>query len=121
MQRPALVAEVALQLAQDRGRGVARELRAALGLEAVDGLDQPEARHLDQVVERLVRVGVAQRQVARERQEPLGQLLARGEVALAVVPDQELPFGLARLVTTFDLRACKARKAGEASAKLHTW
>ena len=81
VQRPSLVAEVALQLAQDRGRGVARELRAAPGLEAVDGLDQAEARDLHEVVERLVGVRVAQRQVAGERQEPLAELLARGEVA----------------------------------------
>ena len=46
VERPALVAEVALQLAEDRRRGVARELRPAAGLEAVDRLDQAEARDL---------------------------------------------------------------------------
>ena len=80
-QRPALVAEMALQLAENRGCGVARELRAAAGLEPVDRLDQPEARDLEQIVERLVGVDVAQRQVARQRQEPLHELLPRGKVS----------------------------------------
>jgi hypothetical protein len=35
VDRPALVAKVALQLAEDRRRGVARELRPAAGLETV--------------------------------------------------------------------------------------
>jgi hypothetical protein len=55
---------MALQLAEDRGSRVARELRPAAGLEAVDGLDQAEARDLQQVVEGLVGVRVAQREVA---------------------------------------------------------
>ena len=89
VQRPALVAEVALQLAEDRRRGVACELRPAARLEAVDRLDQAKARDLEQVVVGLVGVGVAQREVARERQETLHQLLTRGEVTEPVVARQQ--------------------------------
>jgi hypothetical protein len=92
VQRPALVAEVALQLAEDGRRGVARELRPASGLEAVDRLDQAEARDLHEVVQRLVRVRVAKGEVTRERQEALAELLARSEVAVVVVADQKPAF-----------------------------
>jgi hypothetical protein len=105
---------VALELAEDRRRGVARELGAAPRLEPVDRLDQPEARDLKQVVERLVGVRVAQRQVAGERQEPLRQLLARGQVAVVVVADQELALRLACLVASGlapSLEAGKARRS----------
>jgi hypothetical protein len=94
VQRPALVAEVALQLSEDGGGGVARELRPATGLEAIDGLDQAEARDLEQVVERLVGVGVAKREVAGQRQEALDELLPRDQIAVVVVADEQLPLGL---------------------------
>src|SRR5262245_40143596 len=92
-QGPALVAEVALQLAEDGRRRVARELRAASRLEAVDRLDQAEAGDLYEVVQRLVGVHVAEGQLTRERQEALAELLARGEVALLVAADQQPAFG----------------------------
>jgi hypothetical protein len=41
VDRPAKVAEVALELTQDGGHGERRERRAAVGVEAIDGLDQP--------------------------------------------------------------------------------
>src|SRR4051794_41462398 len=53
---PALVAEVPLDLTDDRRRRVRRELDAALEVEAVHGLDQADRRDLDQVVERLAAV-----------------------------------------------------------------
>ena len=120
MQRPALVAEVALELAQDRRRRVARELRPAAGVEAVDRLDQAEARDLEEVVERLVRVRVAQREVAGERQEPLGELLARGEVAVAVVADQELALGLLRFRAVAGLRRANAGSSMGEPVQLQT-
>jgi hypothetical protein len=80
---------VTLQLAQHGRRRIAGELRASTGVEAVDRLDQTEARDLQQIVERLVRVGVTSREVARQRQEQLRELLARGPVAPAVVAEQE--------------------------------
>ena len=98
MQRPALVAEVSLELTQDRRRGVARELRAAAGLEAVDCLDEAEARDLKQVVERLVGVRVAQRQVTRERQEALGELLPGDQVTFVVIANQEPALDLSRFL-----------------------
>ena len=50
---------------------------------------RPDARDLHEVVERLVGALVAARELARERQEPLDQLLARRRVALLVVADQQ--------------------------------
>ena len=51
VDRPATVAEMALQLPEDGGDGEGREGGAALGVEAVDRLDQSDARDLDQIVE----------------------------------------------------------------------
>src|SRR5215212_359067 len=92
VQRPALVAEVTLQLAQNGGCGKARELRAAIRIEPVDRFDQPEARHLHEVVERLIRIGVAPRKITCERQESLHELLACRAVAHPVVADQQRSF-----------------------------
>ena len=73
--RPALVAEVALDLADDRRRGVRRELHAALGVEPVDRLDQADGGDLDEVVERLAAVA-----------EPAGAVLHQGQVQVRPVP-----------------------------------
>ena len=48
--RPAEVAEVAFELADDRGHGERREGDPARGIEAVDGLQQAERRDLFEVV-----------------------------------------------------------------------
>ena len=112
VQGPALVAEVPLQLAENGRRGVARELRAPSGLEAVDRLDQAEARDLEQVVERLVRVGVAQREVTGEWQEALAELLARGEVPQLVVADQQPAFGLPRIGARAGRASCGPCESG---------
>src|SRR5215211_7287428 len=79
--RPALVAEVPLELADDRGGGVGRELHLALQVEAVDGLQQPDGAHLDQVLQRLPAVAEAAGQVLDQRQVQPDQLLAQGRVA----------------------------------------
>ena len=63
----------------------------ALGVEAVDRLHEADAGDLHQVVERLVGALVAARELARERQEALDQLLARGRVAALVVAHQQAP------------------------------
>ena len=86
---PALVAEVALDLADDVRRRVRRQLDAAVDVEAVDRLDQADAADLDEVVELLAPVGVAAGERADEREVLLDQLLARGEVALLVVAAQQ--------------------------------
>ena len=89
--RPALVAEVALELAEDRRDGERRERGLARGVEAVDRLQQAERGDLDQVVELLAAALVAARELARQRQEALDELLARGRIALAVVADEQPP------------------------------
>ena len=87
-----MVAEVALELAGDRRHGERRELAAALGVEAVDRAEQRDARDLGQVVVGLGAALVAAGQAAGEREEPLEQFVARGEVAEAVVAaEQPLP------------------------------
>ena len=74
--RPRAVAEVALDLAEDRRHRVARERDLALEVEAVDRLDQAERRDLEEVVEGLLGALVAARELARERQEALDEHLA---------------------------------------------
>src|SRR3954471_3353280 len=59
LHRPRLVAVVALELADDRRDRVRGELAAALGVEALDGAQQADARDLDEVVERLGAAAVA--------------------------------------------------------------
>ena len=93
--RPALVAEVALELAQDRRHGERGERGLALRVEAVDRLQQAERGDLHEVVERLAAALVAPGELAGERQEALDQRIARGRVAAVVVLDQQ-PAVLAR-------------------------
>ena len=86
--RPGAVAEVALDLAEDRRDRVGGERDLALGVEAVDRLDQADRRDLEEVVERLARALVAAGELARQRQEALDELLARPGVAGAVAQEQ---------------------------------
>ncbi len=74
---PAAVAEVTLDLADDGRRGVGRELDAALGVEAVDGLDQTDGGDLDEVVQRLAAVAEPARQVLDEGQVHLDQVVTQ--------------------------------------------
>src|SRR3712207_8863860 len=52
-----------------RSHRVAGERGAALRVEPVDRLDEPDARDLHEVIERLVAALVAPRELAREREE----------------------------------------------------
>ena len=61
----------------------------ALEVEAVDRLDQAEARDLEEVVEGLLGALVAARELARERQEALDEHLAVDRVALVQVAREE--------------------------------
>src|SRR5439155_3305960 len=88
--RPRAVAEMALELAEDRRDGVAGEGDVAFGVEAVDRLDEPERRDLEEVLERLLRALVAARELARQRQEALDERLARRGVAVALMAQEEL-------------------------------
>ncbi len=80
--RPDAVAEVALELAEDRRRGKGGEGSSAVGFETVDRVDEAEARNLEEVVERLAGAAVTQRQVLREGEVAAHQLLAGGLVAV---------------------------------------
>ncbi len=62
----ALVAEMALDLARNGQRREGRELVAEVGVEAVDGLDQPEIADLDDVVQRLAAILKLTRQEVNE-------------------------------------------------------
>ena len=53
---PALVAEMAFDLAQDSGCRKRRELESALGVKAVDSLEQTQIADLHEVVERLAAI-----------------------------------------------------------------
>src|SRR5262249_10258074 len=57
--RPAAIAEVALDLADDVRRRVRRQLDAATQVEPVDRLDEPDRPDLHEVVELLAAVAVA--------------------------------------------------------------
>src|SRR5205823_4239726 len=87
--RPALVAEVPLDLADDVRRGVRRQLDAAVEVEAVDRLDEPDGADLDEVLELLAAIRVATRQRPHQRHVLLDQLLAGSEVALLVIAAEE--------------------------------
>ena len=86
---PGAVAEVALDLAEDRRDRVARERDLAGQVEPVDRLDEAEARDLEEVVEGLLRPLVAAGELARERQEPLDEQLAVDGVAPVEVALEE--------------------------------
>src|SRR5205807_2035348 len=96
VDRPALVAEVALELADDRGSGEAREFLAAPRLESLDGVQQPDRGDLDEVIQWLAAVYVAQSELARERQKAPDQLLPDGRLAVQVVGLEQLFIGQPR-------------------------
>src|SRR5207237_530444 len=73
---PALVAEVALQLTDDRRGGERRELQPPARIEPLDGLQQPEEGDLDEVLDRLA-------PVLESAGEVLGQADLRGDDLVA--------------------------------------
>src|SRR3954469_938519 len=89
---PARVAEVALELPQDGGHGVAREGVAAASVEAVNRLQQREARNLDKVIERLPRMFITTRQAVGEREKSLDELFSRGDVSVLEACEEPLLF-----------------------------
>ena len=84
VQRPGAVAEVPLDLADDRRHRVGRELDAALGVEALDREQQADRADLDEVLERLPAARVARGEAAHERQVALDDAVAGARVAGAV-------------------------------------
>ena len=86
---PDAVAEVAPKLAEDGRRRVGGERRAAVGIEAVQRLNQPEACDLDQVVERLGASAISESQGPCQRQKAPDQLLLQDGVAGRCVAAQK--------------------------------
>src|SRR5947207_6384580 len=81
---------MAAELAEHGRRGEGDERYSAVGVEAVDRVDEPEACHLDQVLGRLAAAAIAQRHAASEWQVAPHELLADGRLAEAVVTTQKL-------------------------------
>src|SRR4051794_21168963 len=75
----------------------------AVGLESVDGLEQAEACHLDQILQRLTGMAIAAGELACERHEAHHELLARGDIPVAVVPLQQ-PLVLASSARSIEIR-----------------
>ena len=88
-QRPAVVAEVALDRADDARYRVGREGGLAAGVEAVDRLDEREACHLLEVLERLGAASVTAGQAAREREVAFDQQVACTRVVGVVIGEEE--------------------------------
>ena len=74
---PATIAEVPLQLAEDRRGGERRELQAPIRVEALDGLEQADQGDLDEVVALLAAIGEA----ARRGSAPAGRAPRRARPA----------------------------------------
>jgi hypothetical protein len=87
---PTLVAEVALELSDDGRSGKARELLASTWLEPLDRVQEPYRRDLDQVVERLAAVDVAECELASEREKAPDQLLAGARVPVMPVGEEKV-------------------------------
>ncbi len=94
VQLPGVVPEIALELAVDGRHGVRQEGVAAAGVEAVDRLDQAEARHLVEVLAALGRAAVAPGDPAGHGQEGddrrLAQPVALGTLGAAGHPVHEV-------------------------------
>ena len=87
--RPALVAEIALQLSRDRRHSERRERVTACGVEPVDGLQQAHGRDLNEVLQRLAATVVTPRQPRGQWEKPLHQRVAgRLIVAPAITSEQ---------------------------------
>src|SRR6266576_1527125 len=87
-------ADVTLDLAGDVRDRDCTELDAALGIEPVDGLDQPDCPDLDEILILLAPLAVPPGETLDERHVLLDQPLPRLRVAVLVVLAQERPHGL---------------------------
>src|SRR5262249_22326471 len=82
---PRRVAEVAPKLAEDSRRRESRERHAALGIEALDRLQQADRRDLQQVVVGDAAVPVTAGEMVRDAEVALDQLVAECAVTRAAV------------------------------------
>ena len=76
---------MALDGARDARHRVGGERRAALGVEAVDGLHEREGGDLLEVLQRLAAAGEAPGEAARERQVAVDELLAEPRISRPLV------------------------------------
>ncbi len=89
VHRPGSVAEVTPDLAEHRRHRERGELDTSVDVEALDGVDQPDGAHLDEVLERLAAPGVPRRERSHEGQQ-LGEHTVSGlTVAVTMVGDQQ--------------------------------
>ena len=88
---PARVAEVAAHLAKDRRHRERRERMTAIGVVSIHGLQQPQRRDLEQILERLRRTSVAACQAACERHVQPYQSFTRGGLAVSLPAHEQLP------------------------------
>src|SRR5690242_11346281 len=100
LDRPASVAEVALDLARDVRNGERPELDSPFRIEAIYGLDQADASHLNEVFVQLPPHAVAAGDALHQRHVLLDEPLASAQVAVFVVLAKErvdrLPAGARR-------------------------
>jgi hypothetical protein len=78
---PAVVSEVALELAGDGRHSEGGERASAAGVVALDGVQKPDRGDLGEVLAVTAAVRVAAREMVRQRQEPLHQRVTRREIA----------------------------------------
>ena len=91
-QGPALIAEMAPELAQYGRHGERRERCRAGWIEAVDRLQQAERGHLLEVFERFVAPRIAARELPRKGQEPVHERLLRRAIPMPLVPREQPSF-----------------------------
>ena len=77
------------QLTEDRRDGECGETVATRGVEAIDGLDQSEAGHLQEIVEGLGGAHIATRETPGQRHEMGGELIPSGSVSLTLPAFEE--------------------------------
>src|ERR1700704_4717406 len=87
---PTAIAEVSLQLAEDRRRRERRELEPTLGVETLDRLQEANQRDLDEVVDRFPAVRESSGQEMRKRGVLLDQVVAEPAVTGAAVDGEAL-------------------------------
>ncbi len=95
---PDPVAEVAFQLAEDRRGGERRERNPAIGIEAIDRVEEPDVGNLEEVVEGLAGAAVAEREAFRKSHVAAHELLAGRLVAIVGEAAPELAFAGKALV-----------------------
>ena len=81
-----------------------------MGIEAIDRLDEAQRGDLQQIVERLAGALVAARELSRQREEALHELVASAGVRVAVIADEQLAI-LARALRTRTARAGRRVRA----------